>query len=200
MSVTDTRPPDRDSESRNKRLEAEAAEVARSWGESWERHHMFAGSRKEAEAKGAAFHLRQSSYRCGDSDRGADVFPKCGRVFAEGDVVYRRRQRRFMEGLWDLSAICDDCVRGEMHPSWREPVPCAGGCGVLVSHWYHWSPIRACSSRCSERVAAERRRVKHDARRCEVCEEEFTPKRADACYCSNACRQDAYRKRKLVAA
>jgi hypothetical protein len=35
---------------------------------------------------------------------------------------------------------------------------------------------------------------------CEVCGEPFTPKRADGCCCSNACRQDAYRKRKLGAA
>jgi transposase len=33
--------------------------------------------------------------------------------------------------------------------------------------------------------------------RCVVCKEEFTASRADARYCSNACRQDAYRKRKL---
>jgi hypothetical protein len=204
MSVTATAASVGTDVSRNKRLEAEAVEVARSWGEDWERNHLFAGSREEAEAKGAAFHLRQSSYRCGDSDRGADVYPKCGHVFAEGEVVYRKRQRRFMEGLWDSVAICDDCVRENMHPSYREhreePVPCAGGCGVLVSHWQHWSPIQTCSTHCSTRTSAERRRVKHDARRCEVCEDEFTPKRADARNCSNACRQDAYRKRRLVAA
>jgi hypothetical protein len=37
-------------------------------------------------------------------------------------------------------------------------------------------------------------------RACLVYEETFTPKRKDARYCSNACRQDAYRKRKLVGA
>jgi hypothetical protein len=35
--------------------------------------------------------------------------------------------------------------------------------------------------------------------RCQVCGEAFTASRADARYCSNACRQDAYRKRKLGA-
>ena len=33
--------------------------------------------------------------------------------------------------------------------------------------------------------------------RCSVCGHGFTASRADARYCSNACRQDAYRKRKL---
>jgi hypothetical protein len=35
--------------------------------------------------------------------------------------------------------------------------------------------------------------------RCAVCAETFTASRADARYCSDACRQDAYRKRKLGA-
>jgi hypothetical protein len=35
--------------------------------------------------------------------------------------------------------------------------------------------------------------------RCLVCGETFEAVRADARYCSNACRQDAYRKRKLGA-
>ncbi len=36
--------------------------------------------------------------------------------------------------------------------------------------------------------------------RCAVCPETFTASRGDARYCSNACRQDAYRKRKVGAA
>jgi hypothetical protein len=52
-----------------------------------------------------------------------------------------------------------------------------------------------CSERC--RKAQYRKPTEREPTTCEVCEEEFTPKRADARYCSNACRQDAYRKRKL---
>jgi hypothetical protein len=104
---------------------------------------------------------------------------------------------------WRLVPFCENCV-SEWHPSWLEnrekPEPCSGGCGVLISHWYHWSEIRTCSRRCSKRLEKERRRVKREDRRCEVCNETFTPKRADARYCSNACRQDAYRKRKVGAA
>lgn len=34
-------------------------------------------------------------------------------------------------------------------------------------------------------------------KRCQVCEIRFTASRGDVRYCSNACRQGAYRKRKL---
>jgi hypothetical protein len=140
----------------------------------------------------------------------------CHTDFNDGDVVYRERaigEPYPWGGMrWSLKSICDACV-GKRHPSWREarskPKPCAGGCGMLVSHWYRerWSGVRdkfvdaitTCSLRCSEKAQAERRRVDHDVRNCAVCEELFVPKRADARYCSNACRQDAYRKRKLGA-
>ena len=39
------------------------------------------------------------------------------------------------------------------------------------------------------------RRGKPSPRDCEACGEPFAPTRADARYCSNACRQDAYRER-----
>jgi hypothetical protein len=128
----------------------------------------------------------------------------CRHVFVDGDVVYRRRAQGEVDfaAHWSLESICDDCVQSAMHPSWREhrrePTPCAGGCGVLVSDWY-WQAITTCSRRCSKHAAAERRRVTHDERRCAVCDGVFTPKRSDARYCSNACKQDAYRKRKLGA-
>ena len=32
-------------------------------------------------------------------------------------------------------------------------------------------------------------------KRCAVCDEQFTPKRSDAMYCSSACKQGAYRSR-----
>lgn len=55
---------------------------------------------------------------------------------------------------------------------------------------------RYCSDRCEYKAGNLRRRVGHESRRCVVCEEPFTPRRKDARYCSSACRQDAYRKRK----
>ena len=132
--------------------------------------------------------LRRTSYRCDG----------CEHVFAAGEVVHRRRRSRFPERGWTLNSYCDDCV-GNWHPSWRqyrrEPAPCAAGCGVLVSHWYYHA-ITTCSLRCTEVAARDRRQASRTEKACLVCGESFTPKRQDGRYCSNACRQDAYRQRK----
>jgi hypothetical protein len=57
-----------------------------------------------------------------------------------------------------------------------------------------------CSRRCyaaaRTRQARERRRRARADRVCDTCGETFTPSRSDAVYCSNACRQRAYRGRK----
>jgi hypothetical protein len=54
-----------------------------------------------------------------------------------------------------------------------------------------------CSEGCAGGADAIARRVEREARTCVVCGDEFTPGRSDGRYCSSACRQDAYRKRKL---
>lgn len=46
----------------------------------------------------------------------------------------------------------------------------------------------------------ERRKKKHDEKLkkvCPICNTAFTSKRKDALYCSNACKQKAYRKKNL---
>lgn len=57
-----------------------------------------------------------------------------------------------------------------------------------------------CSERCRDRLRSARRAAaaaeERAGRTCEACGDPFTPRRADARYCSNACRQDAYRQRK----
>ena len=69
-----------------------------------------------------------------------------------------------------------------------------------------WDYCDACAARWNadekaerERLntrARERRKRRRANRRCRVCERTFTPARADGWYCSNACRQRAYRKRR----
>jgi hypothetical protein len=54
-----------------------------------------------------------------------------------------------------------------------------------------------CSEECAGGADAIARRIEPTPRACAVCGETFTPARSDARYCSGACRQDAYRKRKL---
>jgi hypothetical protein len=61
----------------------------------------------------------------------------------------------------------------------------------------------ACSRECRQTLHNEAYRRRH--RRlaikvsCKACGEAFTPKRADAAYCSAACKQRAYRGRQDIA-
>jgi hypothetical protein len=50
-----------------------------------------------------------------------------------------------------------------------------------------------CSTRCAARARRARGRMK--AQRCIVCHKSFQTTRTDASFCSNACRQHAYRLR-----
>ena len=56
-----------------------------------------------------------------------------------------------------------------------------------------------CSIMCEREVARRGRQNKRDSKRssCLGCGESYRPSRADALYCSNACRQRAYRQRQL---
>jgi len=123
----------------------------------------------------------------------------CEYVFQTGDKVGRWRSGGL--GRWELVTRCAECAnigaatKGE---------PCEGGCGLLVvsffrfdrRRWHH-SEYRTCSKRCTEIAAKRRRRhATTSERSCETCGETFAPPRSDGRYCSNACRQKAYRKRK----
>lgn len=127
------------------------------------------------------------------------------RHFDEGDVVFRR-WRLHPETLHEprrrhLGWYFEECVHS-WHPSWWrrrvEPVPCAAGCGVLVTHPYQQRTITTCSPRCAAVAAAARRAAHRTGRACADCGQPFQPGRADAVFCSDACRQRAYRKRKAA--
>lgn len=203
--VTDPVAAGRDAESRNAVIEAEVrAEEAerRAWKEanpeSAARLDAIAAGLREAfgtnpdEEWPSAWKRKWSAYEC----------EECDHVFAEGEVVYRRR-RTFDNApfgmSWRIATSCLDCA-AKWHPSWmehrREPVECEGGCGVLVTSAYAWNTPTTCSTRCSEIVARARRRVLLSDRECVECEQPFTPTRSDATYCSTACRMKAYRRRR----
>ena len=50
-----------------------------------------------------------------------------------------------------------------------------------------------CGNRGYQKELKQRRQQARKDMVCPVCEKAFTPKRSDAKYCSNACRQKAYR-------
>jgi hypothetical protein len=159
----------------------------------------------ERNKSGFAWRARRVAYSC----------DACDHVFTDGDVVYRKWYggHRMFAALGEyeaarLMSICDDCV-DKMHESWRaaaaEPVPCDGGCGVLVSGFPGWNVMsganreryyRTCSEHCSHVAQRERRLVHHDERICASCKEPFVPKRSDARYCSHRCRVAAHRRRR----
>ena len=78
-----------------------------------------------------------------------------------------------------------------------------GGCGrvfyttIYTKKYCHsyW-----CGNQANNRRQREYRQMRRQDLVCQCCGEKFTPKRADARYCSNACRQKDYRKRVTDAA
>ena len=186
MSVTDAdRFQDAD-ESRNAVLEAELEAVIEDALHGPGREDLAqifgASTNEELIARTTLLFLRRTAYCC-------DL---CDRIFTRGDIVFRRWGGSSSEGGRMLLPFCEQCVRERFHPSWwkrrREPVACAGGCGVLVTHPYSGA-FRTCSERCTTIAASERRHVHRASRKCEACGEEFEPARADARYCSSRCRQ-----------
>ena len=57
-----------------------------------------------------------------------------------------------------------------------------------------------CGNQANNRRQREYRQMRRQDLVCQCCGEKFTPKRAGAHYCSNACRQKDYRKRVTDAA
>lgn len=102
---------------------------------------------------------------------------------------------------------------------WEAPQPCVG-CARLVSNPRHapwrygrgWNyadeqarggPRVFCGSVCRSRVRAVEAKVRRlgkavSVARCADCTSGFIPRRHGAHYCSNACRQRAYRERKAL--
>ena len=54
---------------------------------------------------------------------------------------------------------------------------------------------KVCSDRCAQRWRRRRQAARQPLATCETCKTEFQPTRQDARFCSNACRQWAYRLR-----
>ena len=78
-----------------------------------------------------------------------------------------------------------------------------GGCGrvfyttIYTKKYCHsyW-----CGNQANNRRQREYRQMRRQDLVCQCCGEKFTPNRAGARYCSNACRQKVYRKRVTDAA
>lgn len=92
------------------------------------------------------------------------------------------------EGQWDeMRKWYPGVIEGQ-------PYSRCEGCGRLLGRACYW-PSRSCSRECMRDARNERRRKPGETRTCARCSTEFVPPRADARYCSGACRQAAYRNR-----
>lgn len=100
--------------------------------------------------------------------------------------------------------VCERCARDVR--SWgirfqvqAQPPRPRVTCGRLVVQTEQRPRHNVCCERCAipAQEAGRRRPLpqRHEAT-CELCGVEFTQERSDARYCSNACRQAAYRERK----
>lgn len=109
----------------------------------------------------------------------------------------RKGKSRYKHGDW---VLYDDRPTDEQQQKALESARRLGDsvstctvCGRIVT-----GRNKYCSDRCRNDAYLERRRQRHAAslrKTCAVCGKPFTAKRADAIYCSPACKQAAYRGR-----
>lgn len=112
--------------------------------------------------------------------------------------------------VWEWSDEVDDYV--EVLADYKKGSNTCPNCGCRFHKrnrgWYRrpWSRSGgsdSCSLFCREKLdreydnrrARERRAKKRGDRECAQCGETFEPRRTDSVYCSNRCRQKAYRRR-----
>ncbi len=118
---------------------------------------------------------------------------RCGRYLTEDEPVWRSYEQR--PGIVTICCDCyDEYSRSQDFWTGRR----CEQCGRLV-HSVRSRLREFCSETCrAEFTADQRRGARSEARagrRCEQCNEILDADRCDARYCSNACRQRAYRAR-----
>lgn len=121
---------------------------------------------------------------------------KCGGELLRVILAPDRDIRAIPGWRW-LTPLCGQCATPEDIAYASEQMDCPG-CGLpmhISPHDAMMTKWPACSDRCYQRAWRAARRKTNRAMTCEICETAFQPKRAEARYCSNACRQRAYRQR-----
>jgi hypothetical protein len=134
----------------------------------------------------------------------------CGNTFASTDVVLLIHKwarppdgyHLYPIGIWprEFTPICIGCFDPHNDSPPLEPRykrECAGCGQPMLTPYFPYIKASACSRACEQYVRRRRRlfSAQPPSRQCEVCETWFDPKRVDARFCSNSCRQWAYRRR-----
>jgi len=92
--------------------------------------------------------------------------------------------------------VCEKCltVREQPHSGVRFETMTCGGCGCRMA-FDSKLRVSACSERCAQRIRRGRKQRMGTDRTCQ-CGKAFTPARSDSLFCSVACKQRAYRRRR----
>jgi hypothetical protein len=132
---------------------------------------------------------------------------KCQRPLEAGEPVWLRTRRvaiaPYVVRRRGLNAWCGACIKArdvslrELH-CYGDGDPCET-CGRPV-HYARDVVHTFCSLDCKltaieAKAKAKRREARGETRECLECNETFEPRRADAKFCSGACKQRAHRKR-----
>jgi hypothetical protein len=133
----------------------------------------------------------------------------CQRELSQDEAVYQHRGGSLVNYGW-LTSICIDCLQklNNYHPTGFQyalrhyktnPDPCVH-CGRPIFRYWHYRPRPAfCSEACrwayQNAQVSQLRARRRGTIQCAKCSKQFQPKRTDACYCSHACKQAAYRQR-----
>lgn len=177
------------------RIEAEYRQWRKQLGDD-----SFIGPAPETEQEWAECIKRRIKH---ESDDTALLCEQCHRDIGPEEPVWR--------GGYQRAVSCKDC--GSDAKRTERPKPCEG-CSRPTVHSGYGRPFvyepglghskrTFCCNRCQEAFYRGRRkerisdeRLKAGPRRCEECQEILDGQRAEARYCSNACRQKAYRQRR----
>lgn len=110
--------------------------------------------------------------------------------------------RRWRAGYHEADIIeCGECLRTDRWWNWCKYSHCKRCSRRIYYRGRMQMPWRYCSSECQQlthdKVKERKWQASQDARMklCTTCDQQFTPPRNDAKYCSPACRQRAYRQR-----
>jgi hypothetical protein len=116
----------------------------------------------------------------------------CEKPFEPGELVYREQR-------WNsLTTVCHGCR--SKYREFHLPAPCENCYRPVRNILNNRSHTRIfcchdCQVKARSRLMHERKIAERGTRECLTCSETFEPARADARFCSPACRQLAYRRR-----
>jgi hypothetical protein len=134
----------------------------------------------------------------------------CRESIAESEPIYRL-SLAYSHGFIEVGAVahaCARCIDGRplfKRRQWCESIPCDHCARPVIYDRYREVPLRVtCGPECRRAVRSAQARARRACRRrewrCRSCGKMFPPKRTDALFCSGACRQRSYKRRRLAVA